>query len=57
MNRWKPCKRNDFLRRMRKLGFDGPFSGARHQFMLLCYIVHIASLSLRIQSILFLNYE
>ncbi|MCR4293716.1 MAG: hypothetical protein NUV76_12665 [Candidatus Kuenenia sp.] len=33
MNRWTPCKRRDFVRRLRILGFDGPFSGARHQFM------------------------
>jgi hypothetical protein len=28
-----PCKRRDFIRRLRQLGFDGPFSGTRHQFM------------------------
>ena len=33
MSRWTPCKRRDFIRRSRLLGFDGPFSGARHQFM------------------------
>jgi hypothetical protein len=33
MARWAPCKRRDFIRRLRKLGLDGPFSGARHQFM------------------------
>jgi hypothetical protein len=33
MSRWTPCKRSEFIRRLRKLGFDGPFSGARHQFM------------------------
>ena len=31
MSRWRPCKRSEFVRR---LGFDGPFSGTRHQFML-----------------------
>ena len=34
MSRWTPCKRGDFIRRLRKLGFDGPYSGTRHQFML-----------------------
>lgn len=34
MSPWKPCKRRDFIRRLRKLGFDGPYSGARHQFMI-----------------------
>ncbi len=33
MSRWTPCKRSDFIRKLRGLGFDGPFSGARHQFM------------------------
>ena len=33
MSRWTPCKRSEFIRRCRKLGFDGPYSGKRHQFM------------------------
>lgn len=33
MSRWRPCKRRDFTHCHRKLGFDGPFSGTRHQFM------------------------
>ena len=33
MSRWIPCKRREFIRRLRILGFDGPFSGARHQFL------------------------
>ncbi|MEH2073728.1 MAG: hypothetical protein V7K57_04955 [Nostoc sp.] len=33
MSRWIPCKRRDFLKKLRLLGFDGPFSGTRHQFM------------------------
>lgn len=33
MSRLTPCKRREFMRRSRKLGFDGPFSGTRHQFM------------------------
>lgn len=33
MSRWRPCKRREFTRRLGKLGFDGPYSGARHQFM------------------------
>jgi hypothetical protein len=33
MSRWNPCKRDDFIRRMRRLGFDGIYSGAKHQFM------------------------
>ena len=35
MPKWNPCKRQDFIRRMRQLGFDGVFSGAKHQFMVL----------------------
>jgi len=30
---WSPCKRKDFVLRPRSLGFDGPFSGSRHHFM------------------------
>ena len=33
MSRWAPCKRRVFIRRLRKLGFDGPYSGTRHHFM------------------------
>ena len=33
MSRWTPCKRSDFIRRLRNFGFEGPFSGTRHQFM------------------------
>jgi hypothetical protein len=33
MPRWTPCKRADFIRRLRALGFEGPFAGAKHQFM------------------------
>lgn len=33
MSRWTPCKRRVFIRRLRQLGFDGPFSGSRHQLM------------------------
>ena len=33
MNRWNPCSRRDFIRRLRQLGFRGPYSGSRHQGM------------------------
>lgn len=33
MSRWTPCKRTELIRRLRRLSFDGPFSGTRHQFM------------------------
>ena len=33
MSRWNPCKRLDFIRRLRGLGFQGPFSGGKHEFM------------------------
>lgn len=33
MSRWAPCKREEFIRRLRRLGFDGPFSGTRHQLL------------------------
>jgi hypothetical protein len=33
VNRWKPCKRRVYIKKLRELGFDGPFTGAKHQFM------------------------
>ena len=33
MSQWRRCKRRDFIRRLKKLGFDGPYTGTRHQFM------------------------
>ena len=33
MSRWTPCKRREFIRRLQKLRFGGPYSGTRHQFM------------------------
>lgn len=35
MSQFYPCKRNDFIRCLRRLGFDGPYSGSRHQFLIL----------------------
>jgi hypothetical protein len=35
MPKWSPCKRQDFIRRLRQLGFEGVFSGAKHQFMVI----------------------
>ena len=34
MSWWTPCKRRDFIKKLRKIGFDGSFSGTRHQFMI-----------------------
>ena len=34
MSQWQPCKRRLFIKRLVKLGFDGPYSGTRHQFMI-----------------------
>jgi len=33
MPRLGPTKRRDLIRHFRQLGFEGPFSGGRHQFM------------------------
>lgn len=33
MSQWNPCKRHDFVQRLRQLGFAGLYSGTRHQFM------------------------
>ena len=34
MAAWRPLKRRDFIRKLRALNFAGPFSGTRHQFMI-----------------------
>ncbi len=34
MPRLGPISRNELLRTLRQLGFEGPFSGGKHQFML-----------------------
>jgi len=34
VSQWRQCKQREFIRRLRKLGFDGPYSGTRHQFMI-----------------------
>lgn len=33
MSRWRPCKRRLFIRRLKMLGFLGPYQGTRYQFM------------------------
>lgn len=33
MPHWGPISRRDLIRALRVLGFEGPFSGGRHQFM------------------------
>jgi predicted RNA binding protein YcfA (HicA-like mRNA interferase family) len=33
MAKWAPCKRKDFIRKLRKLGFDPPEPGGRHFYM------------------------
>lgn len=34
MARLNPVSRTEFIRRLKELGFTGPYSGGRHQFML-----------------------
>jgi hypothetical protein len=34
MKQWKPCKRERFIKKLRALGFEGAYSGAKHQFMI-----------------------
>ena len=33
MGRWKPCKRKDFIKKLKKLGFGSPEPGGRHFYM------------------------
>lgn len=35
MSHLSPCKRREFIRRLRVLGFTGPVAGTRHQMMVL----------------------
>lgn len=35
MTQWAPCKRRDFIKRLKNLGFTGPYSGSRHQFLVI----------------------
>ncbi|MGI2909580.1 type II toxin-antitoxin system HicA family toxin [Tolypothrix sp. VBCCA 56010] len=34
MPTFKPIKRPDLIRYLRQLGFEGPFSGGKHQYMI-----------------------
>ena len=34
MPRLSPVSRREFIRRLRDLGYDGPYTGGRHEFML-----------------------
>ena len=33
MGRWTPCKRKDFIRKLKKLGFESPEPGGSHFYM------------------------
>lgn len=33
MARWAPCKRRDFIRKLKRLGFESPEPGGRHSYM------------------------
>jgi len=33
MGKWKPCKRRDFIKKLKKLGFEAPEPGGRHFYM------------------------
>jgi len=33
MAKWMPCKRRDFIKKLRKLGFEPPEPGGRHFYM------------------------
>ena len=33
MARWNPCKRRDFIRKLKKLGFGPPEPGGKHDYM------------------------
>jgi hypothetical protein len=33
MGKWKPCKRRDFIKKLKKLGFGPPEPGGRHFYV------------------------
>jgi hypothetical protein len=33
MGKWTPCKRKDFIKKLRRLGFTAPEPGGRHFYM------------------------
>jgi len=33
MGKWKPCKRRDFIKKLKKFGFGSPEPGGRHFYM------------------------
>jgi len=33
VSRWTPCKRRDFIKKLRAIGFDGPYAGGNHHFL------------------------
>ena len=35
MSGWHPLKRREFIRKLRALGFAGPYRGTRHEFLVL----------------------
>jgi len=34
MTKLSPINRNDFIKRLRAFGFEGPYSGGKHSFMI-----------------------
>ena len=33
MGKWRPCKRRDFIKRLKKFGFEAPEPGGSHFYM------------------------
>jgi hypothetical protein len=33
MGRWRPCKRRDFIKKLRRFGFERPEPGGSHYYM------------------------
>ena len=33
MGKWQPCKRRDFIKKLKKFGFESPEPGGRHFYM------------------------
>jgi len=33
MGKWRPCKRKDFIRKLKRLGFESPEVGGKHFYI------------------------
>ena len=54
--RWRPCKRRLFIRKLKRLGFGDPQHGTRHDFMP-CQLPHPEGMGLVTRSPGFIGFR